>query len=64
MSHKMFTRPNVRLVKLDDHSVEESDRGWLLVQIRKRFSGPFLLYVAGSRSDGNEKRARTNGAHY
>jgi DNA-binding response OmpR family regulator len=64
MSHKVFTQPNVRLVILDDQTVEESDRGWLLGQIRKHFSGPSLLYVAGSQSDGNEKRARTSGAHY
>jgi response regulator of citrate/malate metabolism len=64
MSHKVFTEPNVRLVILDDQTVEESDRGWLLGQIRKHFSGTSLLYVAASHSDGNERRARTNGAHY
>ena len=64
MSHKMFAHPNVRLVILDDQAVEENDRNWLLAQIRKHFSGTSLLYIAGSHSDGNEKRARTNGAHY
>jgi DNA-binding response OmpR family regulator len=64
MSHKVFTQPNVRLVILDDQAVDENDRGWLLAQIRKHFSGTSLLYVAGSQSEGNEKRARTNGAHY
>jgi DNA-binding response OmpR family regulator len=64
MSHKMFAQPNVRLVILDDQAVEENDRNWLLAQIRKHFSGTFLLYVAESQSDGNEKRARSNGAHY
>ena len=63
-SREVFTQPNVRLVILDDQAVEESDRGWLLAQIRKHFSGTSLLYVAGSQSDDNEKRARTNGAHY
>jgi response regulator of citrate/malate metabolism len=64
MSHKMFAQPNVRLVILDDQAVEENDRSRLLAQIRKHFTGNSLLYVAGSHSDGNEKRARTNGAHY
>lgn len=64
VSHKVFTQPNVRLVILDDQTVEENDRGWLLAQIRRHFSGGSLLYIAGSQSDGNEKRARTNGAQY
>ena len=64
ISHKLFNLPNVGLVILDDQAIEESDRGWLLAQIRKHFSGTSLLYVAGSQSDGNERRARTNGAHY
>lgn len=64
VSREVFAQPNVRLVIFDDQAVEESDRGWVLAQIRKHFSGPSLLYVAGSQSDANEKRARTNGAHY
>jgi len=64
VSHKVFTQPNVRLVILDDQAVKEDARNRLLAQIRKHFSGTSLLYVAGSQSDANEKRARTNGAHY
>ena len=64
MNHKTFTQPNVQLVILDDQAVKEDDRDWLLAQIRKHFTGSSLLYVAGSQSDGNEKRARANGAHY
>jgi response regulator of citrate/malate metabolism len=64
MRRKVFTQPNVQLVILDDQVVEENDRNWLLAQIRKHFSGISLLYVAGSQSDRNERRARTNGAHY
>lgn len=60
---KTFSQLNVRLVLLDDQAVDENDRGWLLAQIRKHFSGT-LLYVAASQSDGNEQRARTNGAQY
>jgi DNA-binding response OmpR family regulator len=64
MSHKVFTQPNVRLAILDDQAVEENERGWMLTQIRKHFSGIPLLYIAGRQSDANEKRARTNGAQY
>jgi DNA-binding response OmpR family regulator len=63
-NRRMFTQPNVRLVILDDQTVKENDRSWLLARIRKHFSGTSLLYVAGSHSDGNERRARSNGAHY
>jgi DNA-binding response OmpR family regulator len=61
---EVFTHPNVRLVILDDQTVEENERGWLLAKIRRHFSGTSLLYVAASQSDGNERRARINGAHY
>ena len=61
---KMFSQPNVRLVLLDDQTVDEDHRSWLLAQISKHFSGSPLLYVAGHHTDGNEKRARTNGAQY
>jgi response regulator of citrate/malate metabolism len=64
MSRKVFTQPHVRLVIFDDQVVEENDRNWLLAKIRKYFSGAALLYVAGSQSDRNEKRARSNGAQY
>jgi len=63
-NREVFAQPNVRLVILDDQAVEESDRGWLLAQIRKHFSGASLLYVASLQSDDNEKRARANGAQY
>ncbi|MGH7779122.1 MAG: hypothetical protein ACREQR_04760 [Candidatus Binataceae bacterium] len=63
-THKMFSEPNVRLVVFDDSAVAENDRSFLLAKIRKHFSGAPLLYIAASHSDGNEKRARTNGAHY
>ena len=63
-NREVFTQPNVRLLILDDHGTDESDRGRLLAQIRKHFSGSPLLYVAGIQSDDNERRARTSGAHY
>jgi len=63
-SREVFTQPNVRLLILDDQAVVDNERGWLLAQIRKHFSGTSLLYVAAIQSDCNEKRARRNGAHY
>jgi response regulator of citrate/malate metabolism len=64
LSHKTFALLNVRLVILDDQAVEENDRCWLLAQIRKHFSNAACLYVAGTHSENNERRSRTNGAHY
>ena len=64
MTREVLALPNVRLAILDDQAVEENDRGRLLEQIRKRFPGNALLYVADTHGDGNEMRARTNGAHY
>jgi CheY-like chemotaxis protein len=64
MTSEVLALPNVRLAILDDQAVEENDRGRLLEQIRERFPGNSLLYVAGSQSDANERRARSNGAHY
>ena len=57
-------RPNVRLVIVDDQAIEEYDLVNLLAEIRKQFSGAPMLYVADRQSDDNERRARSNGAHY
>ena len=54
----------VRLVIVDDEAVGERDRGWLLGQVRRYLDGATLLYVAGNHSAENERRARSNGAHY
>lgn len=64
MSDGSFALPNVRIVILDDQAVEENDRGWLLTRIHKRIPDASLLYIARNQSDANEKRARSNGAHY
>lgn len=61
---ELLAQPNVRLAILDDQAVEEKERGWMLAQVRKHFSGIPLLYIAGDQSDSSEKRARANGAHY
>ena len=64
MTREVLAQPNMRLAILDDEAVEENDRGRLLAQIRKHFSGISLLYVADNQTEASEKRARANGAHY
>jgi DNA-binding response OmpR family regulator len=54
----------VRLVIVDDEPITEADRGWLLGQVRRNLDEAILLYVAGAHSVENERRARSNGAHY
>ncbi len=63
-SKEVFRAPNVRLVVLDDEIVSESDRHSVLAQLRTYVPSASVLYVAGSHSNENEKRARSNGAHY
>lgn len=54
----------VGLAIVDDELVSESDRSWLLAQVRRNLGDAYLLYVAGSHSLENERRARSKGAHY
>ena len=59
MTREVLAQPNLRLAILDDQAVDENDRGRLLAQIRKHFSGVPLLYVAGSpKRRQRETRAR------
>jgi len=62
--HRILAEPHVKLVILDDEAIEEPERGRLLTQIRRRIPSASLLYVAAGHDEQNEKRARTNGAHY
>lgn len=64
MTRAVLAQPNMRLAILDDEAVKENDRGRLLAQIRKHFSGISLLYIADNQTEASEKRARANGAHY
>lgn len=54
----------VRLIIVDDELVSENDRSWLLAQVRRNLGDADLLYVAGSHSPENERRARSKGAQY
>lgn len=61
---ELFAMPGVRVVIFDEQTVEESERGRLLSQIRKQIPTASLLYIASAQSEANERRARTSGAHY
>jgi DNA-binding NtrC family response regulator len=55
---------DVRLAIIDDQSVAERERGWLLAQVRKHLPKATLLYIAAAYTAENERRARGNGACY
>lgn len=61
---RALLRPEVRLVVFDDQAVKESERGWLLAQVRKHKPGVPLLYVAAIHNDQTEILARRGGASY
>jgi DNA-binding NarL/FixJ family response regulator len=60
----LVLKANVRVVVLDDESLDDDDRGWLVAQIRRRAPDARLVYVASNHTAANEKRVRANGAHY
>ena len=60
----VMRRIDLRVVLLDDETVAETERGWLLAQLRRQLPGAALLYVAGHHDSLVEKRARAGGAHY
>ncbi len=55
---------NIQLVVLDDEVVDDSERGWLLNQIKRYLPGVALLYIAARHTDEIERRARSRGAHF
>ena len=61
---RALSRNRVRLVVFDDQAVAESERGWLLAQVRKQKPGVPLLYVASIHDDETEMLARRSGASY
>jgi len=52
------------LVVLDDEAISDSDRGWMLAQVRRNLPDAMVLYVAGEHTSENEKRARAGGASF
>jgi DNA-binding NtrC family response regulator len=61
---EILSRPNVQLVVVDDESVPEDSKGWLLDHIRRFAPRALLIYVAASHSPDEEKRARAYAAQY
>jgi DNA-binding NtrC family response regulator len=53
--------PNVKLVIFDDQSVDDSDRGWALTEIKRCASKAPIIYVAGDHDHESEKQARSRG---
>jgi DNA-binding response OmpR family regulator len=64
IGREVLSRPSVRLVIVDDGSVDEEARGWLLDRIRKFVPQALLIYIASSHSEADERRARGYAAQY
>lgn len=64
LSREVLSRPKIELVIVDDESVDEESRGWLLDHIRRFAPYALLIYVAQSHSPEDERRARAYAAQY
>src|SRR5579863_2591014 len=56
--------PSVRIVVIDDEAIEESTRGWLLDQVRKRAPHALIAYIAAVHTLETERRARRYRVQY
>jgi hypothetical protein len=57
-------RAQVRIVVIDDEAIDESTRGWLFDQVRKRFPQALVAYIAANHSPAAERRARAYDVQY
>jgi DNA-binding NtrC family response regulator len=64
IGREVLSRPNVRLVVVDDATVDEEARGWLLDRIRRFVPQALLIYIASTHSPNDEMRARRYSAQY
>jgi len=64
IGREVLSRPSVRMVIVDDGSVDEEARGWLLDRIRKFVPQALLIYIASAHSEADERRARGYAAQY
>jgi DNA-binding response OmpR family regulator len=64
IGREALARPSVRLVIVDDGTVDEEARGWLLDRIRKFVPQALLIYIASAHSEADERRARGYSAQY
>lgn len=60
----LLSRPDIRMVLIDDEKIDEQVRGWLLDRVRRFAPRALLFYVAAAHSEADEKRARSYQAHY
>ncbi len=60
----ILSRPDIRMVVVDDEEIQEQLRGWLLDRVRKFAPQALLFYVAALHSEADEKRARSYQAQY
>ncbi len=60
----ILSRPDIRMVVVDDEEIQEQLRGWLLDRVRKFAPQALLFYVAAQHSEADEKRARAYQAQY
>jgi DNA-binding NtrC family response regulator len=57
-------RAPVKIVVIDDETIDESTRGWLFDQVRKRSPQALVAYIAANHSPAAERRARAYDVQY
>jgi DNA-binding NtrC family response regulator len=60
----MLGRVEVKIVVIDDESIDESTRGWLFDQVHKRLPHALVAYIAANHSPAGERRARAYNVQY
>ena len=63
-AHSVLDGKGVKIVVIDDEAIEESSRGWLLDQVRKRAPHALVAYIAADHSPESERRARAYDVNY
>jgi hypothetical protein len=63
-SREVLLNPAVKTVIVDDYQIEESNRGWLLDQVRKLAPNALIAYIAALHSEEGERRARSYQVQY
>jgi DNA-binding NtrC family response regulator len=61
---RRLRQPTIRLIVIDDSEANQTERSWLLAQIRRWAPDARLLYVAAEHSLESESQARRSGANY
>ncbi len=56
-SREVLSRPDARVVIVDDEATAEELRRWLLDRVRRYLPRPLLVYIAGAHRAEAERRA-------